>query len=833
MNIRTKLIPVLTALALVPMIVMGTLSYLQSKNIRTDNALKTLSSLVAEQRTQLDVVAATHQRRLKFISFENQLPQLASLGNPSPAMNDILDNAKRVIAEAEVIQVMGTDGKVLASTDRTEIGASRVSEPYFRSAMEGRTKPQVVPGAEGKLSVYNASVISTSQGPSGVVAIKTPATFLGQLSKDHNGLGETGEFTAVARSADGTLVSLTPWRFDPATTLRPSVPVAGVVDDKNFTVEEKRLDKGKDYRGEEVLAVSQYFEPFDWRITAKIDHDEAYAQIDALRNILLLITFVVFILIILVVVEITYSLTTPLVRLTRLTEKYRRGDYRERATVHTKDEIGRLALSVNEMVDELQSQRRKLQQTLGKESSEPDRDVTTLASEVTRRKRELERALKKLSTTERQVRHQALHDALTGLPNRLLFEDRVREALKRAKRRKGLIAVLFIDLDRFKVINDSLGHMLGDKVLRIVSERLLKCLREEDTIARFGGDEFIILLDGIADQDAAVAAAKKIHATIRKPFTLQKRNFHLDMSTGISVYPVDGKDAATLVRNADTALYRAKAGGGGGIKLYNQMMGFRATERMQLEDDLRKAVDAREFELYYQPICNKHGRVIAGEALVRWNHPKLGLIYPNEFIRQAEEIGVADELGHQVIEMATREAVNWHAIRKGTRVAVNVSGTQFSQSNLVADVKDVLQESGLSPKSLELEITESSAVGQVMTASSKLKDLKKMGITVALDDFGTGQSPLSYLRTLPVDVLKIDGSFVRNALEDEDDMAMIDTVIAIARSHDLRVTAEGVEIKELWHVLRKLDIDGFQGYYLSKPVRRLAFRKLLRKGKIA
>ncbi len=473
-------------------------------------------------------------------------------------------------------------------------------------------------------------------------------------------------------------------------------------------------------------------------------------------------------------------------------------------------------------------QRERTKRILQREVGQQRQDVATLASEVTKRKRELEKALKNLSKSQERVQHQALHDRLTGLPNRALFEDRLETTLKHVRRHRGNLAILFLDLDRFKSINDSLGHLIGDEVLRAIAQRLPACIREEDTVARFGGDEFIILLTGVGTEQAIQVVTDNVYEAVRKPLVVKGHSFHLDVSLGVAMYPNDGEDVPMLLRNADTALYRAKAAGGSSLRLYNETMGVRASERLALENDLRRAIKQDEFVVHYQPVCDAKKKVYLAEALVRWQHPRLGLVSPNEFIPYAEEMGLTELIGEIVLVKACHQASVWQDAGFPVRIAVNFSPRQFLKSRLVEDIKRVLREADLAPDQLEIELTESVAVQHFEVTTEKLAAIRELGITIALDDFGTGHSSLQYLKRLPVDKLKIDGEFVRNTASDDKDLTLVKAIIAIAKTHELAVVAEGVETRDVWRALQNLGLDGHQGYYLSKPVPAEDFLEYLR-----
>ncbi|GAC1536589.1 MAG: hypothetical protein NVS2B17_08270 [Candidatus Velthaea sp.] len=424
------------------------------------------------------------------------------------------------------------------------------------------------------------------------------------------------------------------------------------------------------------------------------------------------------------------------------------------------------------------------------------------------------------SRARTHLRHLAYHDQLTSLPNRASFVERLKDELDTAAEQDTNIGVLFLDLDRFKDINDTLGHALGDRLLRIVGDRLTSAIREDGIVARMGGDEFIIMVGGNPDADALAAIAGRVVHCIDEPVELDGYEQYVTASVGISMYPADGDDADTLIKHADIAMYRAKERGRNTYQFFTPALNATLRTRISQEKNLRKALEHNEFVVYYQPqIEVKTGRIVGVEALVRWQHPRLGLVPPDQFIPSAELSGLIVALGDWVLDSACRQVREWQC--KGhpeLHLAVNLSARQFHQTQLAAKVRATLARTGMPPATLELEITESVAMNDAALSVQIMQDLRSAGIRLSVDDFGTGYSSLGYLRRFPLHSIKIDQSFVRDIMSQPDDATIVRTVIAMAHSLGLEVCAEGVETREQLDFLRRERCDRVQGFFISRPM---------------
>jgi len=431
-----------------------------------------------------------------------------------------------------------------------------------------------------------------------------------------------------------------------------------------------------------------------------------------------------------------------------------------------------------------------------------------------------------------QMTHSAQHDLLTSLPNRLLLNDRITQAIALARRQNKPTAVIFLDLDRFKYINDSLGHAIGDELLQSVSKRLLANVRASDTVSRQGGDEFVILLSEITHLGDAATSARKILLSLNAPHSIRGQDLRIDGSIGISVYPEDGQDAETLIKNADTAMYHAKESGRNNFQFFKAEMNLKAVERQSLESSLRCALEREEFLLHYQPKVNLDtGEITGVEALIRWQQPDRGLLQPAQFVPIAEDCGLIVQIGRWVLREACRQARAWQkAGLPLLPIAVNVSAVEFRDEGFVGGVRAILSETGLEARYLELELTEGVLMEHAESTAAVLQELKTMGVHLAVDDFGTGYSSLSYLQQFPIDVLKIDQSFVHRITGDPDDSQIVSAIISMGKSLKHLVVAEGIETQEQSAFLQAQHCAEGQGYLFSRPLAAAQFARLLQMG---
>jgi diguanylate cyclase (GGDEF)-like protein len=494
------------------------------------------------------------------------------------------------------------------------------------------------------------------------------------------------------------------------------------------------------------------------------------------------------------------QLVRPLVRLTEASGEIAAERYAARSGYRSRDEVGQLAAAFDRMADQT------------------ERHVRKIAADLAERER-----------YQDELSRQATHDALTGLANRSLLDDRLKQAIARAERSGNLVAVLFIDLDYFKYVNDSLGHAVGDELLKAVAAAVSGCVRDIDTVARPGGDEFVLVLADVHSEDDALTTMSRVLEAVSREYLVAGHELHVNCSIGASLYPRDGRDAVALLKNADTAMYRAKEGGRNRGQFYLEEMNARLGERLSLERLLRHALERGELLLNYQPQVDlRTGAIVGAEALIRWQQPELGLVPPDKFIPIAEETGLIVPIGEWVLQTACAQAGAWRAAGlPQIRLAVNLSAAQFRHKRLGESIRQALRANRLKPDSLELEITESMIMHDPAGTIRLLEELKAIGVRIAVDDFGTGYSSLGYLKRFPIDVLKIDQSFVRGIANNRSDAAIARTVINLARSLYLHTVAEGVETAEQADLLHAWTCDEAQGYHFSRPLAAEDFTALL------
>ncbi len=527
-------------------------------------------------------------------------------------------------------------------------------------------------------------------------------------------------------------------------------------------------------------------------IYLQADLTTLYAQLRYQAIVVAIVLLISFSVIVALSSRLQSRISTPILRLAQTAKIISTNkDYGIRVQERRHDELGTLMDAFNEMLAEIQDRDGKLEQ----------------------------RASELLKLNE-QLKYQAYHDTLTGLPNRELFIDRLTQAIGHYHRRQKPLVVLFLDLDRFKNINDTLGHAVGDCLINMVAERLIGLVRKDDTVARLGGDEFTILLSSVSSSEDAGEVANKLNTGLEQPFRCLGHELHTTSSIGMAVCPNDGQDAETLMRNADTAMYHVKGLGGNSYGYFDPDMHERSLKRLEMENSLRRALSREEFIVHYQPMCEiGERRIVGAEALIRWARPDTGLVPPADFIPILEETGLIVSVGEWILHTVCTQAKAWNETQAAPiKASVNLSSRQLRGRNPALMVQQILDETGFAAEYLTLEITESMLMEDAEEAVKHLRDLSAMGVSLAIDDFGTGYSSLSYLKRLPIDAVKIDRSFVQDITRDPDDAAIVEATIAMARALNLQVVAEGVETEDQFAYLRNCGCDIVQGYLFDRPL---------------
>jgi diguanylate cyclase (GGDEF)-like protein len=544
-----------------------------------------------------------------------------------------------------------------------------------------------------------------------------------------------------------------------------------------------------------------------------LDRQALYQRIHHYITIALVIILVSTLIALILSSYLQYIITRPILALVKITQQIsHHKNYTVRAQATSQDELGVLVSGFNTMLSAIQERDEQL------ENNREELEIM-----VTKRTKELKKA-------NQQLTYQAYHDALTHLPNRALFVKRSEQAIENAKINQEILAILFIDLDRFKYINDTLGHTAGDYLLQQVARRLLNCTHApEDTVARLGGDEFTLLLRHLQSPTDAALIANKVLKSFDKPLKYNEHELYSTPSIGISIYPKDGVDVVTLMKTADAGMYRAKQQGRNQYCFYAENNDIATVSRLRMENKLRQALEQDEFEVWYQPrYAIPNHEIVGAEALLRWHSPELKSVPPSKFIPLAEDIGLIVPLGEWVLRKACEENCLWQTMScSPLHVSVNLSARQFIQEDLLSTIENVIEDTHMNPERLELELTESLIMPNAEDTIETLRGLKKLGIQISMDDFGTGYSSLSYLKRFPIDTVKIDQSFIRDIHTDADDKALVTAIIAMAHSLKLEVVAEGVETYEQFNFLNQYQCDYVQGYLFGRPMPAIQFRELI------
>jgi len=931
MRIRTKLILSFAFATLLPILFIGVTSFQQFKKTLTQNRIEELKTIADLKVEKIETFFEAQEANLIIardsLNVRANLPILSEFVHDPQALEylgakQMLDRQlKSLQLNYDYFDVMlvGLDGKIAYTSNEAhaskDLGQALPDPGHeaFREGQRGLYFSEVFLNDRegGKISMLmTAPVYGFQEDLIGVIALEVDMAPIYEFIQNPIGLGKTGE-TLIGRKAGSSVLFLNPLRHDPATALRKSIPLGSpeALPIQEAVLGHQSSGLSRDYRNKEIIAVWRYISLLNWGLVAKIDTEEAFASVEALKHFLLIAIGLTLLAGAAISASIAKSITRPVQLLKDGIDIVSRGRLDYRVKVASRDEIGSLSAHLNTIFADIKKRNKDLndfkmaldassivaitdqkgiiQYVNDKfcEISQYRRDEllgqdhrilnsghhpasfiremwTTIAnggvwqgifknkakdgsyywvnSTIVPILNEQGKPYQYLAVrnditdqknTEKEIRRMIHYDNLTGLPNRTLFNERLNQALKQRAWEKRPFAVMFLDLDRFKLINDSLGHAAGDTLLKEVSGRLTKCLRDDDTVARMGGDEFTLLLPVIAKKEDAFFVAQKINTVLKRPFLIAKEELFVTGSIGISIYPDDGKDVETLMKNADAAMYQAKENGRGQFTAFAPGILMEGKHDLSLTSALHHALERNEFCLHYQPLTDlRQGKIIGMEALIRWARPGSGLVPPGRFIPLVEETGLILPIGTWVLETAAKQLKSWEALGfQGLCVSVNVSALQFQQSDFPKRVEGLMKGLGLAAGTLKLEITESLLMRNQDKVITTLKVLKDIGVHFAIDDFGTGFSSLSYLRKFPLESLKVDRSFVMNLPENKDDAVIASTIITLGHQLGLKVTAEGIETQAQLAFLQARGCDVGQGYLFSRPIPAEDFTRLLKK----
>ncbi|MFQ5863168.1 MAG: EAL domain-containing protein [Candidatus Brocadiales bacterium] len=809
-SIKSGLLIYTLCISLIPIAVIATIYYFSARTAIKREVLRELKAVAESRRLHvLSLLEAKKGQTIDFGSDRFIRDNLETINRGGFLKQDtvvalnrhLLVNKKPLDPHLMAVVVVDLDGKVVASANGTMIKEDISDQEIFMRGINGPYigRPQHLPYPYRECIFISAPLTSRGGADTiGVIINYYDLAILSEVTANRVEMGETGEVVLGQKKGDG-IVFLNSLRYAPDAPLSLYVPVDSTkAEPMRLALEgNSGATIAPDYRGVDVVAAYQYIPSLGWGLVVKMDKAEAFAPLKMLGIVALVVGLISAAAVASMGIVFATSTSRLIRKLTLATERLAAGDLDYRVKVARKDEIGGLADSFNTMAE-------------------------GLAKEIAGREQ-----------AQEAIQQMAYYDTLTALPNRLLFNDRLTLALAHAHRNKEMLAVLYLDLDRFKVINDTLGHTVGDKLLQGVAERLVSCVRGGDTVARLGGDEFTLLLPGITKTENATNIARKILDVIKQPLRVDGRELRITTSIGIALYPDDGKDAGTLLRNADAAMYHAKEQGRDNFQPYTPALHAKVLWQLELEASLRRALEHEEFVVHYQPQVNINtGQIVGMEALVRWQHPDHGLVFPAEFISLMEDTGLIVPVGEWVLRTACAQNKAWQeAGLSPVRMAVNFSARQFRQQNAMEIITKATKETGLDPHYLELEITESVLMKGAHTTVVMLSELNQRGIHISIDDFGTGYSSLSYLKRFRIDKLKIDQSFARDIAIHPDTDAIVTAIIAMAHSLQLKVIAEGVETVEQLEFLRSLKCDEIQGRLFSQPLPAEKATKLLIEGR--
>jgi diguanylate cyclase (GGDEF)-like protein len=807
LSLRAELATGFSAVIVLTLIVGFVSLVAQNRSIEAVNKLVGVVSRIADLSMRSNVAMLKARRAEKdFLIFQNEFGFEEARSRYATLLRTNLAEIRQSMAD---LRELRSEPDVIQLTQSIVQAVSQYESGFLRLVDLYGLRGHVDTGFEGKFrekAQEIESIVSAAHNDRLMVDLLT----LRRHEKDFVALGIDKYVEAFAKGIDQFRADLTVARLSPEVKGR----LLRLTTDYQRSFEQYvQTNVEIDSEQAAYLAAAHTVEPFLEKLYANAALNAYATQNDAeqeARIVLWTICTAVLLASLLglaVALVISRSITRSVYECLGFASRVAQGDLSTRLRPKGGSEFGTLAVALNRMTEVLEERDAQLNQS-----------NTLLQEEVRQHQLSAER-----------VEYLAYYDSLTTLPNRSLFSKLLNQAISLARREKKELAVLFVDLDRFKNINDTLGHEAGDLLLKEVAKRLQGCLRESDTVSRLGGDEFVVLLPALRDAGDIEVVAHKILAAISKSFVALGQEFRVTASVGASTYPKDGEDEQSLMKNADIAMYQAKEGGKNNFQFYSAQMNTHSFERLALESSLRRALEHDEFQLHYQPkIDARSGAIVGMEALLRWQHPELGMVAPMKFIPIAEETGLIVSIGKWVLKTACTQNVAWQQMGlPHLNMGVNLSARQFADEDLLRDITAILEETGMRPDLLEFEITESTFMHDVDKAMSTLKEFRDMGVRLAMDNFGTGYSSLSDLRQFPVDTIKIDGSFFRDLCNHPENGRIAAAIIAMGRTLSLTVIAQGVETKEQVDFLRERGCDEFQGFYFSKAVTAGEFVELL------
>ena len=850
MKIFTRLLLLFFLVAVLPLALLGYFNLRQNEDTLRADALGRVGTLADKKVMQVRGFLAERQRNVRFLAqspmvrggvdrLAETYPQRsgAAYAGEDGLMRQYFD---RYVKESGVfydIFLITPQGEVIFThKHESDFATNLLDGPWrntqlaevFRDArmtLEPAFSRQEIYGPTHDAALFIAAPVMKDGKFKGVLAAQLSNAMFFKVASDAVGLGQSGE--AVFGRKDGEyMVMATPLRYhlDGREVLRLKLDESRDVPMYGAIFGQSGENVKKDYRGVRVVSAWRYLPELDWAMVVKMDEDEVFASISRQRTVTLELVLALLFLSGLLAYYFARQISAPLESLARTADEMAKGSLDQRVDESAFGELGLFAKAFNRMAVNLQGIYGTLEDRIEERTQELNASNAKLHEEIAARKE-----------AEEEIRSLAFYDVLTGLPNRRLLMDRLSLALSLSQRSRQFGAVLFLDMDNFKTLNDTLGHDYGDLMLVEVAERIKSCVRDADTVARFGGDEFVVLLEDVDVQstlalEKIALIAEKIREILALPYLLSDREHHSSPSIGVSLYLGHEESIDSLLKHADMAMYEAKAAGKNTVRFFDPAMQKTVEAHAVLERDLRFAITGGQLCLHYQAQMDSNLKVSGAEALVRWMHPVRGMVFPGEFIPLAEEGALIFEIGEWVLDTACRQLVAWQSHAQNLSVSVNVSAQQFKRADFVERVAAVLRAHQVETSGLKLELTESVVLSdavEVADVVAKMRALKELGVKLSLEDFGTGYSSLSYLKQLPLDQIKIDQSFVRHIATDSNDAVMIKTIIDLAQNFDLDVIAEGVETEDQLVFLKQHGCKAYQGYLFGRPVPIEEFDKLL------